>query len=611
MEPDRVRRVCPKPMLTMDQTLAAIVFGLTLAAFIWDRIRYDIVAMLALLTCVALGLVEAEKAFLGFGNAAVITVAAILVLSDALVRSGVVQALGEKVEVIAAFEWQRITMLCAVGATFSAFMNNVGALAIVMPIAIGIARRSGTSPSLLLMPLSFATMLGGTMTLIGTPPNLIAATMRERYGQTPFGFFDFMPAGIAITIAGIVYMVLVARFVLPTDRTGKPSTIDLFDIGHYIAELRVPEGSPWVGSTIAANEAEHSDRLVFVKLLRGGLSVRRRLGEQTLVAGDVLIAQADAELLQDLTRKGILEIASAHGSDGAKTPLGPPGGVETMEVVVPPNCWLQGQTAKLLNLRSRWNVNLLALSRKGRPLATRLRDSQIFAGDVLLLEGEAESLVDAVRELGCLPLADRRIALEPSRLLMPIAIFAVAIAAVVLELTSAAIAFVAAAVAVVALRIVPIRELYSSIDWPIIMLLGAMIPVGGVLESTGLATILANQVAALGETLPAWAVLVVVLVATMMLTPMLNNAATVIVMAPIAIGIAKTLGVNPDPFVMAVAIGASCDFLTPFGHQNNTLILAAGGYRFGDFWKLGLPLDLVIIIVAIPVLLLAFPLAAS
>ncbi len=611
MEPARRLRVYSGPMLTVDQTLAASVFALTLAAFIWDRIRYDIVAMLALLACVACGLVEADKAFLGFGNAAVITVAAILVLSQALVRSGVVQALGEKVDVIAKLEWQRIAMLCGVGATISAFMNNVGALAIVMPIAIGMARRSGTSPSLLLMPLSFATMLGGTMTLIGTPPNLIAAAMRERYGQPAFGFFDFTPAGLAIAIAGIAYMVLVARFVLPTDRSGKPSSIELFDIGHYIAELRIPPGSPWVGSTITAIEAENADRLVFVKLLRGGLSMRRRLGHQTLVAGDVLIAQADAELLQDLTRKGVLEIASAHGSDGARTPLGPPGGVETMEVVVPPNCWLQGQTAKLLNLRSRWSVNLLALSRKGRPLATRLRDSQIFAGDVLLLEGEAESLADAVRELGCLPLADRRIAFEPSRLLMPIAIFGIAIATVVFEVTSASIAFVAAAVAVVLLRIVPVRELYSAIDWPIIVLLGAMIPVGGVLESTGLATILAAQVAALGGILPAWGVLVVVLIATMALTPMLNNAATVIVMAPIAIGIAKTLGVNPDAFVMAVAIGASCDFLTPFGHQNNTLILAAGGYRFGDFWKLGLPLDLVIIASAIPVLLIIFPLAGS
>ncbi|MBL8701227.1 MAG: SLC13 family permease [Alphaproteobacteria bacterium] len=596
---------------SLQQALAASIFVVTLAAFVWDRIRYDIVAMLALLACVGLGLVAPDKAFDGFGNPAVVTVAAVLVLSHALVRSGVVQALGERVEAVAVEPWQRIALLCTVGATLSAFMNNVGALAVVMPIAITMARRSGTSPALMLMPLSFSTMLGGTITLIGTPPNLLASAARARYGEAPFGFFDFTPVGFAITVAGIAFMVVAARFVLPADRAARPSGMELFDVGHYVTELRIPEGSAWIGATVEALETEHADRLLVVKLLRSGLSMRRRLADRALVANDLLIVQAEAELLQELARKGVLEIAAAHGSDGEKAPLGPPGGVETVEVVVPPNSWLQGQTARRLNLRTRWSVNLLALSRKGRPLATRLRDAPIFAGDVLLLEGDPDSLAESVRELGCLPLADRRIAFEPFRLLLPIAVFATAIVAVATGLAGAAVAFAAAAVAVVLLRIVPARELYTAIDWPIIVLLGAMIPVGGVLEATGLADLLAGRVAGLSSVLPSWGLLAVVLIATMAITPMLNNAATVIVMAPIAIGIAQSLGLNPDAFVMAVAIGASCDFLTPFGHQNNTLILAAGGYRFADFWRLGLPLDFVIVATAIPVLLLVFPLGGA
>lgn len=596
-------------MLTLPQLLAAAVFLLTLAAFIWDRVRYDVVAVVALLACVALGLVKADQAFTGFANPAVITVAAILVLSHALARSGALQGAGDWFARAARTQTHQTALLCVFGATLSAFMNNVGALAIVMPIALTLAKRFEYSPALVLMPLSFATLLGGTMTLIGTPPNLLAAGMRARYADGPFGFFDFAPAGIAVTLAGIAFMIFAARHLLPTDRRAQRSGLELFDVGHYVTEIRLAPQSTLAGKTIGEIEAEHVDRLVVVALLRGGLRQRGRLGDSVLAEGDILIVQAEAELLQELARGGAVEIVTAHSSSGAKEDLAPVGGgVETIEVVVPPNSWLQGQTARGLALRRRWNVNLLAVSRKGRPLAERLRDTRIFAGDILLLEGDPDVLVEATRELGCLPLANRRIALHPFQLLLPIAIFVAAIAAIVLEITTPPVAFVAGAVGVVALRIVPVREIYEAIDWPIIVLLGAMIPVGGVLESTGLAQILATQLATFGTRLPDWAVLGLVMVATMAVTPILNNAATVIVMAPIVIGIAQQLGVNPDAFVMAVAIGASCDFLTPFGHQNNTLIMAAGGYRFADFWRLGLPLDIIVLVCGVGALLVAFPL---
>ena len=595
-------------MLSLQQWLAVGVLAVTLVAFVLDRLRYDVVALSALVACVLLGLVKPADAFLGFGNPAVVTVAGVLVLSHALARSGAVSLAGDRIARLGASPALHIVTLCGVGAFISAFMNNVGALAIMMPIAIATARRFGYPPSLTLMPLSFATMLGGMCTLIGTPPNLLAAGFRDRYGQPPFGFFDFAPAGVAITIAGVGVLALLATRLLPRDRTGDRPAIDLFDVGKYVTEVRVPAKSAYVGKSVAAMEDAAEDRLLIVALRRGGLAVRGGARRALIGAEDELTIHADAELLQELVRKGDLELVAAHTNAGEKPELPDAGAVETAEVVVPPNAWIVGQTARGLHLRARLGVNLLALSRQGRPMTKRLRDVAFFPGDVLLLEGDADALPDAVRALGCLPLASRRIAFESFRVFAPVAVFAAAVALVAAEVVPASIAFTLGVIAMLALRLVPLRELYEGVDWPVVVLLGAMIPVGGVLESTGLAEIIAARVTDAADVLPAWGVLGVVLIATMAVTPMLNNAATVIVMAPIAIGIAQGLGVNPDAFLMAVAIGASCDFLTPFGHQNNTLILAPGGYRFADFWKLGVPLDLVVVAVALAVLPVVFPL---
>ena len=594
--------------LTTSQLLALGIFAATLAGFVWDRIRYDVVALGALVACVLVGLVKPDDAFEGFGNPAVITVAAVLVLSHTLARSGVIDLVGGALGRIGTTPTRNLVLLCGLGATLSAFMNNVGALAIVMPVAIASARRLGHSPALILMPLSFATMLGGMTTLIGTPPNLLAAGFRERYAEASFGFFDFTPVGLAITAGGIVLMTLIARFVLPEDREGTRSAIEQFDIGHYVTEVRLPEKSAVIGRTPREIEEESEDRLRIISLQRHGLRLRGRFRNSKLRAADDLLLQAEAELLQELVRKGDVELVAAHTTEGEKPELAQNTLVETAEVVVVPNAWIQGATARSLQLRARYNVNLLALSRHGRPVMQRLRDTPLSAGDVLLLEGEADTLPEAIRALGCLPLANRKIALQPFRVTAPVIVFGLAIALVALDLLEAQVAFVMAVLGMLALRLLPVRELYDAVDWPVIVLLGAMIPVGGALETSGLAQLIANQVAALGQGWPDRAVLALVLVVTMAVTPMLNNAATVIMMAPIAIGIAQLIGANPDAFLMAVAIGASCDFLTPFGHQNNTLILAPGGYRFADYWRLGLPLDLVVIGAGVALLPIVFPL---
>jgi len=593
--------------LTNPQILAIGIFALTLAAFVWDRVRYDVVAVGSLIACVLAGLIEPDDAFLGFGNPAVITVAAVLVLSHALARSGVVELAGEKLGRVATTPAHNMLLLCTLGAVLSAFMNNVGALAIVMPIAIASARRHGFSPALILMPLSFATMLGGMTTLIGTPPNLLAAGYRERYGEAAFGFFDFAPVGLAITACGIGFMLLAARFVLPTDRQGEKSVMEQFDIGHYVTEVRVTKKSGLAGVSAREIEEKYEDRLNFLSLTRNGLRLRGRFRNAKLRPDDELVLQADAELLQELVRGEELELVSAHTTEGEKVEVAAPASIDTVEVVVAPNAWIQGSTAKAIALRARYRVNLLALSRHGRPITNRVRDTALYPGDVLLLEGDVDELPEAIRAIGCLPLANRRIAFAPFKVLTPMAVFAAAIGLVTVGIASAPIAFVLGVLAMLALKLVPVRELYDAVDWPVIVLLGAMIPVGGMLETTGLAQIVADQVAALGEGWSDRGVLALVLITTMIVTPMLNNAATVVVMAPISIGIAQAMGANPDAFLMAVAIGASCDFLTPFGHQNNTLILAPGGYRFADYWKLGLPLDFVVVGLAVLLLPIVFP----
>ncbi|WP_374447755.1 SLC13 family permease [Stella sp.] len=594
--------------MTTPQILAVAIFALTLAAFVWDRVRYDIVALAALAAAVLAGLVEPDQAFAGFGNAAVVTVAAVLVLSHALARSGVVAVVGERVNRRVATPVQQTALLCLLGAAMSAFMNNVGALAIMMPIAIAGARRFGSSPALVLMPLSFATMLGGMCTLIGTPPNLLAAGFRERYGAAPFDFFAFAPVGLAVTLAGTAFMVLVARFLMPADRKGTASAMEQFDVGHYLTEVRVGPESKLAGMSVAAVEAEYEDRLFVIQLARRGLRLRGRFPTTRLAAGDEVLVQADAELLQELVRGGILDLVSAHTTEGEDEKPAVPAQLDTAEVIVGPNAWIQGATARGLRLRARYGVNLLALSRQGRPVTGRVRDTAFAAGDVLLLEGDAEQIGDAVRQLGCLPLANRRIALQPFRIYTTLAIMTAAIALVAADLLPASIAFLLGVLAVVALGVLPLRELYDAVEWPVVVLLGAMIPVGGILESTGLAAIVSAWVAETGGALPERGMLALVLVVTMLLTPALNNAATVIVMAPIAIGVAQQSGLQPDAFLMAVAIGASCDFLTPFGHQNNTLILAPGGYRFADYWKMGLPLDLIVLAVSVALLPVVFPL---
>ena len=626
--------------MTFDQAAIVAILAGALVLFVSEKVRYDLVALGALLAAVLLGLVAPEAAFTGFSNNAVITVAAVLVMSHALARSGAVDVVTVPLLRVTRGPLTMLTALCLIGAVLSGFMNNVGALALLMPIAVAGARKSGFSPSLLLMPLSFATLLGGMTTLIGTPPNLLISDLALRLRGERFTMFEFAPVGAALTVACIAFIVAIGWRLLPRERVGARSPDELFDVGHYVTEAKLPEKSPWIGKTIGEFEAASSDGAIVLGLLHGE-SRLRAYSWYVLQDGDTLLLQADTPALQALVKGGQVDLVGAapnepapQSDEAAQSPASvpppeepaesqaatasraeetpakepPKRGLDTAEAVVTPTAWVQGSTARALRLRTRYDANLLAISRRGRPITTRLRDVPLFAGDVLLLEGPADTLPDTVTKLGCLPLADRKLGLSPRKVLLPLAVFAATIALVVFGVTSAAIAFVLGAATMVALGFMPAREVYTGIEWPVIVLLAALIPVAGALESTGTAQLIADGIVQLAGSLPPRALLGLLLAVTMAVTPLLNNAATVLVMGPIAHAVAESIGVDSSAFLMAVAIGASCDFLTPFGHQNNTLILGPGGYRFADFWRLGLPLDVIIVAVSVALLPIVFPL---
>lgn len=593
--------------MTFEQTaILAIILG-ALAAFIWGRYRIDLIALLALLLAVAAGVVAPLEAFAGFGHPAVITVAAVLGMSAALTRSGAVGLIAERIAQRTKSERAKTFSLLALAGGMSSFMNNVGALALLMPVALSVARRAGLSPSRLLMPLSFASLLGGMITLIGTPPNIIIADYRREAVGEEFQMFDFAPIGLAVAAVGILYLVFLGVRLVP-NRRGNDEGRRLFELSSYVTEFRIPEGSHLIGETIRSlgDRHEEAGRPTVLALLRGNERVVRRLTREPLAAGDLLLAHGTAEQIEAAVQRG-LELVDAKELDASKSDGNEDTQLSVVEAVVPPRAWIEGRSAAMLRLRSRYGLNLLGVARGGAPITTRLRDVRFRAGDVLMLQGDSDHIYGTISALGCLPLAQRRMSLEPPKILVPALIFLSAVLCASVGIVPAAVALVGGLAAMVLLDLIPVSEVYEAIDWQIVVLLGAMIPVGTAMHETGAAGLIAGAVAAVAADVSLYLVLALLMLLTMFLTDMMNNAATALVMAPVALGIADQLAVNPDPFLMAVAIGSSSAFLTPIGHQNNLLVMGPAGYRFGDYWRVGLMLDLLILAVAVPLLPLVWP----
>lgn len=589
--------------MTSDQLILFALLIFVFVFLIWGRWRYDLVAFVALLTGVVTGLVPYASAFSGFGHPATVIVALVLIVSRGLSNSGAIELLTRYVVDTSRSLSAHIGILGSVAAVLSALMNNVATLALLMPIDIQVASKAGRSPALTLMPLSFATILGGMITLIGTPPNIVISEYRADALGRPYGMFDFTPVGLVCATVGVLFVTLLGWRLLPRDRLDVVADKDQFDLAGYFAEVKVPPDSDVVGRKVRdLDEAAGESRIEILGLIRDGRRMPGFARRVEIRADDVLVIEGSPDSIEDSL--GNLELEYVGKGEGVLEDES----LSLREVVVPEASSLVDRSAASAGLTDRFGVALVGVSRGGKRFREGVRNLAIRAGDVLLLLGSEERMSDVVSRLAVLPLADRgQRVIQRDKAGLAVGIFGMAILAASLGLIQLPIALGIVTVLLVVLNIVPLRELYESVEWPVIVLLGSMIPLGNALQSTGGTVLIANGIVDLSTGLSATMILALLMVVTMTLSDVMNNVATAVIAAPVGIEIATRLQVNPDPFLMGVAVAASSAFLTPIGHKNNTLIMGPGGYRFGDYWRMGLPLEILIIAVGVPMITRVWP----
>lgn len=592
-------------MVTVHQGLLFALIGVLFFFLIWGRYRYDLVAFAALLSASLLGLVPTEEIFSGFGHPAVIIIALVLIISRGLYLSGAIEMMSGALLDGARGIGRHIALMAGVSAALSAVMNNVAALALLMPVDLQAAEKAQRNPGLTLMPLSFASILGGMITLIGTPPNIVIATFRGEALGEPYSMFDFAPVGLVVAAVGIVYVALIGWRLIPLDRSAAKMPSSIEDLESYLVELRVPGSAGCIGQQLRELDGAADDAGVqILGLVRDGERLPGMAARSVLLADDRIVVEGGPEGIDGFA--GALALSYADSDRPSKAMSG---NTIMREVAVPQTSRLVGRTESALRLRYRRGVILLGISRSGLRIRERLREVEIQAGDLLLLLGPEETLDDVIDWLGCLPLAPRGLdVIQRDKARKAIVIFAAAILLASLELIYLPIALASVAVLYILLDIVPLSQVYESIEWPVIVLLGAMIPISVALESSGGTQLLADLFLRGTDGWPTVLILTALMLVAMTLSDVLNNVATALIAAPIALDIAERLQVNPDPFLMAVAVAASCAFLTPIGHKNNTLIMGPGGYRFGDYWRMGLPLEILVVLTSIPMILLVWPL---
>lgn len=589
----------------MEYKYVFIVLILTLSLFVWGKIRYDFVALLSLFALVIPGIIPAEKAFEGLGHPAVITVASVLIIGKVLENSGLIDLLGKWVSGSGKGITIQILILSCLVAVSSAFMNNVGALAIVMPVAIHISRKNNISPSYMLMPIAFSSLLGGMTTLIGTPPNIIIATFRADITGEAFGMFSFTPVGSILTIVGVTFISLAGWRLLPKRLSNKSQTGN-FDIDDYITEVIVTKESGKIGYNLNELVRETKSDVQILGLVRDNIRIHAPSDEEILKKGDIIIIEGDTFDFNDFIDKTGLQLAT--GKKFRKDAKGSEN-ISYAEAVVMADSPLIGQTTSGVRMRSRYGVNLLAVSRKETKIHKRIDDIVFRSGDVLLFQGRDHIISEAVTSMGCLPLAKRSVKLGyQKKITLSLGIFGASIAMVLTGFLPVHVAFPIAAVVMILTRVLPVKDMYTSIDWPVIILLGAMLPVGEALETSGGAEYIADKILLFSGSFSPTLTLSLLITITMILSGVINNAATVVLMAPIALAIANGLDFSPDPFLMTIAIGASASFLTPIGHQSNTLVMGPGGYKFSDYAILGVPVSIIVVLTSIPLILYFWPL---
>lgn len=589
----------------MDIIIVFSVLVIALVLFISAKVRHDITAIICLLLLIVTGIIPASEAFLGFAHPAVITVAMVLIMSKGLQDSGLVDLIGQWMIKIGNNLILQISVLTIIISILSAFMNNIGALAILMPIAIHAVNKSGHSPSSVLMPLAFASLLGGLMTLIGTPPNIIISAIRSQHLGQPFAMFDFAPVGIIITLTGLIFIIFVSWRLIPKRLSAKSGN-DRFHIEDYITEILINKNSTIKGIKLKDFKTTCNVDVQVLSVIRDKTLINFPDKDFVLEENDILNIEVDSNDLVEFLKR------SKTSLEHDKRKLLKAGGYENIgifEAVVTNDSLMLDQTVIELNFRQHYSVNLLAVARKNRQINKQLEKIKFQPGDVLLLQADIHRIDDILKDIGCLPLADRGYSItNKNKIIFALSVFSLAIIAVLSNILPVEIAFTICSLLMILFKIVPLKELYTSVDWPVVVLLGAMLPVGVALETSGAAAMIADQVLVLSNFIPTWLILGILITITMLISGIINNAATVVLMAPIGINIANGVNVSPDPFLMAVAIGASCAFLTPIGHQSNTLVMGPGGYKFGDYWKPGLGLSLIVVLVGLPAILFFWPL---
>lgn len=591
--------------MTLQQGLAFGLVGLTIVAFIWGRFRYDLIALGALVLGLAIGVIPAEAAFDGFRNDVTVIIAAALVVSAAFARSGIVEMALKRVLPLLKTERSQTPVLTVAVTLLSMVTKNVGALAIMMPVALQVSRKTGSSPSRLLMPMAFGAMAGGMVTLVGTAPNIIVAEVRADLLGQPFGMYDYAPVGLALTAMALVFLAFGYRL-LPTDRKGAVGLGEALAANGYATEARAPEGWTSPNPTIKGLSIAGDGEVRILALIRGQKRTASPRGNHKVLPGDTLLIEGGPAALESFLATSRLQLVREDRPVMLEQPTDE---VQVIEAVIGRNSPLSGQSVRAADLYGQYGVNLIGVSRSGYELTQKLRSARLQAGDVILLQGGEAGLPTALKALDLLPLAEREVRLGSVRKrFLPAVVLAIAMTLVGFGVLPVAIAFFGAAVVIVALGGLKMREAYGALDGPLLILIACLIPVSDAIQKTGGADLIAAGLSGLFAHLPGVLAVGGLMLASMAVTPFLNNAATVLIVAPIGASLATQLGYNPNAFLMAVAVGAACDFLTPIGHQCNTLVMGPGGYRFGDYARLGAPLSLLVLLAGPPLILMFWPL---
>jgi di/tricarboxylate transporter len=582
------------------QIKVASIILILLVVLAWGRWRYDGVTLIALASMVLLDLVPAKEAFSGFGHPAVITVALVLLISKALEKSGFINMIGDLLRRNISGEMQFLIILMFVAGILSSFMNNIGAMAMLLPITIGIAQKMEWNPSKFLMPLAFASILGGMNTKIGTPPNIIISEIREGATQQAFEFFDFAYAGFPISFLGILFIALVGwRFVKLREEGSEK--IPLLDIQDYLVEMTVSEDSTLVGKRVHELTSQIGTDNVLMGVVSEKGTIRKPHHRETFEALQILVLKISPDDVAGIQTDFGLII------DPELQDLSEIGELGEIEAMITPRSRLIGRKYNYFKRMARGIFSLLGLWRQGTKLRRRLAREIFKAGDVLLLSSRDsdERVAEKLELLGLMPLWKRELDVirDTSRAWQAILIFVLALVAIIFFEVHIVVALLICVLAYASKRLLTGEGIYRHIEWPVVVMLGAMFPIGGALSSSGLTIASADFITAnLSGMNVAW-VLVIILVFTMFISDLINNAATAVIMAPLSIKVAEQMNHPIEPFLMAVAVGASCAFLSPIGHQCNTLVMGPGNYRFSDYWKLGLPLEILIVCISIPVIM--------